>query len=159
MVHMGTAVFLNPATDMKPFSDRLDPVRHAVLIVRDSDENNDPLDMICEFLDIGVEHAGSADDLTPMLRGIDPIAVIADLDGRYQDGYHVMKTVAGYDQDLPVLLLSDGNPALLGAVDAVAEMNGLTRVATVNGTTDIGLLVDFLCHAAREAGMSRLLQV
>ncbi len=159
MVHIGTAAFLNPVVELNPFSDRLDPVRHAVLIVRDTDENQDPVDAICGFLEIGAEHASSADDLRPLLRGIHPIAIIADLDGKHQDGYHIMKTVAAYDPDLPVLLLTDGNPALLGAVDAIAELHGLTRVATVIGTSDIGGLVDFLCHAARDSGMTRLLRV
>ena len=86
------------------------------------------------------------------LSGLNPLI------GEASDARFVPMTAA-YDPDLPVLLLTDGNPALLGAVDAIAELHGLTRVATVIGTSDIGGLVDFLCHAARDSGMTRLLRV
>ena len=97
------------------------------------------------------------EDLAPLLRINPPIAVVAELDGPHQDGCHVMKTVASIDRTLPILLLTDGNPAHLGAVDAVRELFGLTRIATATGLGDIGKLVDFLCQASREAGQLRLL--
>lgn len=163
MVHIETAAVLGPIGGpievLKTFSGRLGPVNHSVLVVRDNDNNNDLLDTICEFLDIGVEYATSEEDLAPLLRAIHPIAVIADLEAEDQDGFHVMKTTAGHNPDLPVLLLTNGDPSLLGAVDAVREIWGLTKVSTATGGADIGLLVDFLCRAARDAGMSRLIRV
>jgi hypothetical protein len=86
------------------------------------------------------------------------MAVIADLDGEVQDGFHVMKMAADYDRSVPILLLTGYDPALLGAIDAVQEVWGLTRVATVAGTAGIGALVDFICHAARDAGRPRILR-
>ena len=70
-----------------------------------------------------------------------------------------MKVAAGYNRSLPVLLLTNNDPALLGAVDAVQEIWGLTRVATATDTAGIGALVDFICHAARDAGRSRLMRL
>jgi CheY-like chemotaxis protein len=139
--------------------DRAVPLRSSVLVVRDGDKNSDFLDAVCEFLDIGVEHATTADDLEHMLLGMRPMAVIADLDSEVADGFHVMKTAAGYDRALPILLLTENEPALLGAVDAVQEIWGLRRVATVAGTGGIGELVDFICHAARDAGRSRMMRI
>ena len=46
-----------------PFRTRAVPVQHSVLVVRDDTTNNDYLEAVCEFLDIGVEHASSGGDL------------------------------------------------------------------------------------------------
>jgi CheY-like chemotaxis protein len=132
--------------------------QHAVLVVRDSDKNSEYLESVCEFLDIGVQHASTGDDLRMMLTRLRPMAVIADLDGEGQDGFHVMKMAADYDRSVPILLLTGYDPALLGAIDAVQEVWGLTRVATAAATAGIGALVDFICHAARDAGRPRMLR-
>jgi hypothetical protein len=57
------------------------------------------------------------------------------------------------------MLLSDNDPALLGAVDAIREIWDMTHVATISGIAQIGAMVDFICHAARNAGMPRLMRV
>jgi CheY-like chemotaxis protein len=159
MVHIGSAVLVDPVQDVTPFGSRIIPITQSVLIVRDDDKNNDFLDSICEFLDIAVEHASSRDDLLPLLRGLRPIAVITDLDSEVQDGFHVMKVTGSYKRTLPIMLLTSNDPALLGAVDAVREVWNLTRVAAITGTASIGTMVDFICHAARDAGMPQLMRV
>jgi CheY-like chemotaxis protein len=137
---------------------RRSSLQHAVLVVRDPDGNSDYLESVCEFLDIEVQHAATGDDLRAMLDTLRPMAVIADLDGEVQDGFHVMKIAADYDPTVPILLLTSYDPALLGAIDAVQEVWGLTRVATAAATAGIGALVDFICHAARDAGRPRALR-
>ncbi len=47
---------------------------------------------------------------------------------------------------------------MLGAVDAVREVFGLSNVATAHETCGMGPLVDFICHAARDAGRSRMMR-
>ena len=158
MVHFGNAMVIDPVRDVTPFGDRTIPSQYSVLVVRDSNKINDYLNAVCEFLDIGVEHATTADDLGPILLGLRPMAVIADVEGEVADGFHIMKTAADYDRSLPVLLLTTNEPALLGAIDAVQEVWGLRRVATATGG-GIGELVDFICHASRDAGRSRLMRV
>jgi CheY-like chemotaxis protein len=140
-----------------PNSQRGSP-QHAVLVVRDHNRNDDYLESVCEFLDIEVQHAATGDDLRAMLTSLRPMAVIADLDGEVQDGFHVMKMAADYDRSVPILLLTGYDPVLLGAIDAVQEVWGLTRVGTVAATAGIGALVDFICHAARDAGRPRILR-
>ena len=132
--------------------------KHAVLVVRDPDRDADYLESVCEFLDIEVQHATTGDDLRAVFTTQRPMAVIADLDGEAQDGFHVMKIAAEYDRSVPILLLTGYDPALLGAVDAVQEVWGLTRVATAASTAGIGALVDFICHAARDAGRPRIVR-
>jgi CheY-like chemotaxis protein len=160
MGHIGTGAILERVRDVTPLGiHRHRPVTHSVLVVRDDGVNNYLLDTVCEFLDIGIEYFTNDEDLGPMLRALRPMAIIADLAGEVRDGYHVMMTAAGYDRDLPVLLLTDKDPALLGAIDAVQEIWGLKRVATMKSDGDIGELVDFLCHAARDAGMPRMMRL
>lgn len=159
MVHIGTAEIIDRPWATATPSNRPVPAQHSVLIVRDADQNSDYLDSVCEFLDIGVEHATTTDDLGSILAMLNPMALITDLTGEVQDGFHVMKMVAGHDRSLPVLLLTSNDPALLGAVDAVQEVWGLRRVTTVSPAAGIGALVDFICRAARSAGRSRLMRV
>ena len=159
MERIATAMVADPRRDVIQLRSRTVPGRHSVLVVRDDDKNNDFVVAICEFLGITVEHASSGGDLCPLLLGLHPMAVIADLEGADQDGFHVMKMVAGYDRKLPILLLTGNEMALQGAIDAVKEVWGLGHVATAAGTGTIGDVVDFLCHAARDAGRSRMMRV
>ena len=87
------------------------------------------------------------------------MAVIADLDGEAQDGFHVMKIAAAYDRSLPVMLLTCNEPAMLGAIDAVSEVWALTRVTTAPNASAVGPLVDFICQTARDAGRSRMMRI
>jgi CheY-like chemotaxis protein len=158
MVHISTAM-VDTARNTIPFRLRTTPALHSVLVVRDDNSNNDFLEAVCEFLDVSVEHASSANDLGPLLPGLRPMAVIADLDGEAQDGFHVMKMVADFNRKVPVLLLTGDEPGIEGAVDAVKEVWGLCHVATARGMESVGDIVDFLCHAARDAGHSRMMRV
>jgi CheY-like chemotaxis protein len=159
MVHIGTANVIERTWGVSTLADRANPARHFVLIVRDHQHDNDHLRSVCEFLDIGVEHATSGDGLRSMLPALRPMAVIADLESDEQDGFHVMKMVAEYDRALPILLLTGNDASLLGAVDGVREVFGLTSVATATEADGIGALVDFICHAARDAGRTRLMRI
>src|SRR4051812_10837139 len=122
MVHIGTTMLVQPVQDVTPFGNGTIAYTHSILVVRGPDKNNELVDSICEFLDISVEHASTQDDLSKLLRGLRPMAVIADLDDDTQDGFHVMKVTADYERTLPVLLLCSNDHALLGAVDAIREV-------------------------------------
>lgn len=158
MVHFGTEMIIDTVRDVTQVGDQSVPAPYSVLVVRDHGKNSEYFDAVCEFLDIGVEHATPGEDLGAILRGLRPMAVIADLESEIADGCHVMKMTAGYDRSLPVLLLTNNDPALLGAVDAVQEVWGLRLVTTTTGEV-VGELVDFICHAARHAGKSRLMRI
>jgi CheY-like chemotaxis protein len=158
MEHFRTSVIADRSRNAIRLRKRTIPTQRPVLIVCEDDKNNDYLEAICEFLDISMEHAASGSDLGPLLLGLRPIALVADLDGDVQDGLHVMKMVAGYDQRLPVLLLTGNQISLEGGVDAVKEILGLNHVATATDPGSIGDVVDFLCYAARNAGRSRMMR-
>jgi hypothetical protein len=159
MAHIGTSMLLNAAREVSPLLERTAPPRPSILVPRDAGQNHEIIDAICDFLDITVEYAGPEDDLSTLLCGLRPMAVIAELEGAGQDGFHVMKIAAKYDRRLPVLLLSCNDGSLLGAVDAVQEIFGLTSVTAVGDNGCVGEIVNFICRAAREAGMSRLIRI
>ena len=159
MVHIATSALLAPDRTARPFSEGINPTGHSVLIVRDDGKSNHLLDVLCDFFGIGVEHVSSEEFLGPLLRESRPMAVIADMEGGGQDGFHVMMTVAAHDPALPVLLLTSGDPALLGAVDAVREIWGLSHVTAMTDADGMGVMVDFLCQAARDTGMTRMMRI
>jgi DNA-binding NtrC family response regulator len=98
-------------------------------------------------------------DLLRVLRDNRPMAVITDIDGHDQDGFHAMKVVGTFDRDLPVMILTGGDPVMMGAVDAVQESWNLTMVSRTTQANLAGQLAEFLYTAGRRAGCMRLVQV
>lgn len=121
-----------------------------VIVVADNGDLSESILPICDYLSVAVKHVDSDDDLTPILTERRPMAVLADMDSRGQDGCHVMKTVARYDPSLPILLITGGDPALAGAADAVEELWGLSNVRKRPGLPELGELVDFLFQAGHK---------
>jgi DNA-binding NtrC family response regulator len=130
-----------------------------VVVVEDGTYFSDAIYEICHFLSIKVEHLSSEQDLIPTLADLRPMAVMAALDAIGQDGCHVMKTVAHYDPTLPILLLTEGNPALTGAADAVEEIWGLSHVTKHSDIPSPAELVEFLFHAGQESHCLGLMPV
>ncbi|MGD0106742.1 MAG: hypothetical protein ABSC06_22295 [Rhodopila sp.] len=130
-----------------------------VVIVSDDPDTIEKLAPVCEFLELRMEIVSAGTDLTRVLRDHGPMAVISDVDGHDHDGFHTMKLVAGHDTDLPVMLLTDGDPMLMGAADAVQDLWGLTSVTRTSGFPVAGQLVAFLFGAGRRAGCLRLVPV
>ena len=58
-------------------------------------------------------------------------------------------------RDLPVLLITGDDPALIGAIDAVEEIWQLTSVDKWQRLLGIGALVDFLLRAGRKGDCMR----
>ncbi len=121
-----------------------------VIVVEDSGDLSESILPICDYLSVAVKHVDSDDDLTPILTERRPMAVLANMDARGQDGCHVMKTVARHDPSLPILLITEGDPALAGAADAVEELWGLTNVKKHPSLPELGELVDFLFQAGHK---------
>jgi hypothetical protein len=128
---------------------RAEPRRRMALALalEDGREISDALQKICDFLEITVKRVSSTEDLLPILQLCQPMAVIAAMDATGQDGCNVLMTVAQHDPSLPVLLMTDGNPAEVGAVQAVTDLWGLTEVMQAIFWPAPGTLAEFLCRA------------
>ena len=130
-----------------------------VLVVEDESTLSEAFHSICDCLNVAVEQMSSRDELGAILRHRRPMAVVTVMDGVGQDGCHVLMTVAAHDRDLPVLLVTGEDPALLGAVDAVEELWQLTSVTKWPRLLGVGDVVDFLFRAGRRGGCMRLMSV
>jgi hypothetical protein len=128
-----------------------------VLVVEDDIELSNAIRSICECLHVAIERMPTHDDLGAALRRRHPMAIVAAMDAAGQDGCHVLKVVAAYDRDLPVLLLAENDPALLGAIDAVEEIWQLTAVTKWSQLPGVGAVVDFLFRAGRKGDCMRLM--
>lgn len=130
-----------------------------VAIVSDNRQTIDQLAPVCEFLDLRIEVVSTGVDLEQVLLEHRPMAVVSDIEGDEQDGFHTMKMVARYNRDLPILLLTAGDSVLMGAADAVQSVWGLTTVSSTSGFPMAGQLVQFLFSAGRRAGCMRLIPI
>ncbi len=130
-----------------------------VAIVSDNASVIANLAPVCEFLELRMEIVSAREDLGQILRDGHLMAVITDVEGMDQDGFHIMKLVARHNRDLPIMLLTEGDPVLMGAADAVQDLWGLTSVTRTSGFPVAGQLVAFLFGAGRRAGCMRLVPI
>jgi CheY-like chemotaxis protein len=130
-----------------------------VAIVSDNPTTIEQLAPVCEFLDLKFEVVSAGTDLEQVLQEHRPMAVVSDVDGETQDGFHTMKQVARYSHDLPILLLTGGDSVMMGAADAIQSLWGLTAVTSTSAFPMAGQLVQFLFNAGRRAGCMRLIPV
>lgn len=130
-----------------------------VIIIEDEAKLTDAFHAICDCLNVGVERVPTHEHLAPVLRERQPMAVIAEIDAAGQDGCHVLMTVAAHDCDLPVLVITGDDPAMLGAVEAVEELWRLSAVEKWPRLLGVGAVVDFLFRAGRKGGCMRLMSV
>ena len=130
-----------------------------VVVVSDDPATIESLAPVCDFLELRMEIVSNGTDLTSVLRQHSPMAVISAVEGADQDGFHAMKVIARHSRDLPIMLLTDGDPVMMGAADAVQDLWGLTSVTRTSGFPMAGQLVGFLFSAGRRAGCMRLVPV
>ena len=132
--------------------------RQAVIaVVEEGARITQQLWAICEFLDIAIARVSSRYHLSRVLCQENPMAVVCELDSPHQDGCHVMKTVAGHDPNLPILLLTGDDLTLVGAADAVEEIWKLTEVTKAQALPGMAGLVDFLFRSGRKGRCLRLM--
>ncbi len=130
-----------------------------VLVVEDRPRLSRMVEYICDFLGVAMERVGTNEDLGDLLDSRRPLAVICELEGGVQDGCHIMKTVAGHDPSLPIMLITGGDPALIGAAEAVEEIWGLSSVLKLRDQPGLGDVVDFLFRSGRLCANSSMMPI
>lgn len=128
-----------------------------VLVIEDDEEYSTAFRAVCDCLDVAVERMPTRDDLRALLSQCRPMAVVAAMEAAGQDGCHVLMTVAAYDRDLPVLLITGDDAALLGAIEAVEELWQVSSVTKWPRLLGIGAVVDFVFRAGRKGNCMRLM--
>ncbi|MEI7714234.1 MAG: hypothetical protein WCI94_22565 [Rhodospirillales bacterium] len=157
MTHLNALFFPDAMAPIEIATMAIVPCQATVVVVSDNSEIASVLDNICDFLGFGIELLSTDMDLSLFLERHQPMAVVAELDGRGQDGCHVMMQVAAFDASLPILMLTGNELGLAGAIDAVAELWNLTSVTVSRDLPAIGKLVEFLYHAGRRGDCIRML--
>lgn len=130
-----------------------------VLIIEDAPILSEAFHNVCDFLDVTIETMPSSGNVSAALQRYCPMAVVAEMEARGQDGCNVLMTVSAYDRGLPVLLITGEAPALLGAIDAVEEIWRLSSVSKWPCLQGVAGIVDFLFCAGRKGGCMRLMSV
>ena len=156
-MNMITPAHLSSETD---FPGSMASVRQGVVaVVSDDPMTIGNLAPVCEFLDLRMEIVSAGVDLNQVLHVHQPMAVITDVEGKEQDGFHIMKVIARHNRELPVMLLTNGDAGLMGAADALQDLLGLTSVTRTSAFPLAGQIVGFLFSAGRRAGCMRLVPI
>jgi hypothetical protein len=114
---------------------------------------------VCQALDIVLVPLRALHDLPLQLHQQQPIAVIGTALGDEAECCGVLRTIAAHDQDMPVMLMTQDEPAVLGAIDVAEQLWGLTAVSLVSPAQDPQEMVGFLFHATRWRNTGRFMPV
>jgi hypothetical protein len=117
------------------------------------------IDEVCGFLGIRSEGVGDTLAVAQALCDFRPIGVLAsaaEIDCAVCD---LMMAVAGFEPDLPVLLVTDNRPSVRGAVHGAQVLWQLSGLIHLTRRLDTSDLVEFLFRAARRSGTGRLMPV
>jgi len=117
------------------------------------------LEPVCSALDMQPVRVTSYHEMPFMLHHHTPMGVICVIDPVGRDICRVLRGIAGYNPDLPVLIVANDDPACLGVMDAAEQLWGLTGLHTIPQDPAPGDLVTFLFHAGRHGKTGRLLPV
>ena len=138
----------------------LDRERRPVLLVIESDRRLAPaIDELCGYLGFRTEGVDDALAIGEALCSWRPIGVLAAADEIDCPVYDLFMAVAGFDTDLPILLVTDDGPMIRGAVHGAQrlwQLGGLIHLTRGLDTNDV---IEFLFRAARRSGMGRLMPV
>jgi len=124
-----------------------------VLVVEDAGRLSNALRPVCDFIGVAVEVVGPQDDISALVRDLQPVSIVSQLDTQARDCCSVMHAAAAYDRGLPILIVAkDDEDGLLGVVDAVEDLFALTNVNKVRAMPGCGDLADFLLKACHRHG-------
>jgi len=96
-------------------------------------------------------------DLLFRLHHHQPIAVISAIELSSEASCSVLRGIAAYNPDLPVMLLAPDEPSAQGTIDAAEQLWSLTAVTRVTFPPDARDLIGFLFHAGRRCSTGRLI--
>jgi len=137
-----------------------DRERRPVVLVIEGDRTLGPaVDELCGFLGFRTEGVGDALAIGDALRCWAPIGVLATAGAIDCPIYDLLMAVAGFDSELPILLVTDDGAMIRGAVHSAKrlwQLGGLIHLTRGLDTNDV---VEFLFHAARRSGTGRLMSV
>jgi len=149
----------------------LSPIVSALPAVAPPDEAEEPvlivltkatslslaIDEVCAFLGIRVEAVEDTIGITQMLYRLRPIAVLAIADAIDCAVYDLLMAVAGFDANLPVLMVTGDSASVRGAVHSAHRLWQLTDLVHLARGIETRDLIDFLFRAGRKSDTGRMM--
>ena len=136
-----------------------EPEGQRVLVIGDMTPTSTHLGKLCKALDIEVINVASHHELPFRLHHNRPLAVLTALPPETLAMSSILRCIAAYDTELPVLLLGDDRATLLGTIDAAAQLWGLSRLTVATLCLQPKALIDFLAKAGNKRGALHLMAV
>jgi len=114
---------------------------------------------VCTFLGVRIEPVEDTIGIAQTLHALRPIAVLAIADEIDCAVYDLLMAVAGFDANLPVLIVTDDRASVRGAVHSAHKLWQLTDLVHLEGGIETRDLIDFLFRAGRNSGTGRMMPV
>jgi hypothetical protein len=131
----------------------------SVIVLTESGLASAALRRMASALDIELVTVRSFHDLPFQLHHHRPIGVVLELSPVGQACRSALRSVAAYDPDMHVLMVSGDDPAVLGAIDVAEQLWGLSALHRLTGAPEPADLIGFLFEAGRRSGLGCLMPV
>lgn len=139
-----------PMTTLKPYT-------QTIIVLESACSLSEVIVTMCDALEIEIIRVSALHDLPFRLHHHQPVAVISMMDLCERTSCAILRAVAAYSPELPVMLLAPDDPASQGTIDAAEQiwnLSAITRLTTAPGPKD---LIGFLFHAGRRSRTGRLI--
>jgi hypothetical protein len=139
-----------------PTDHAADPV---LIVIRRSATLALAIDELCRFLGIRVVPVQDTVGIAQTLHDLRPIGVLAITDEVDCAVYDLLMAVAGFDADLPVLMITGDHASVCGAVRSVHRLWQLSDLVHFTRGVDTRDLIDFLFRAGRRSDTARMMPI
>lgn len=146
----------SPAQQRAPMPD-LEPDAQTVIVLQDASGPSETIVAMCAALEIEIVHVSALYDLPFRLHHHQPVAVIATMDLCERTSCAALRAVAGYNPDLPVMLVAPNDPASQGTIDAAEQIWNLSAITRLTGGPGPRDLIGFLFQAGRWSNTGQLI--
>lgn len=131
----------------------------ALIVVEKAPALSLGVEEVCRFLGIRVEPVAETLGIADALHALRPIGIIAAADEIDCAVYDLLMAVAGFERDLPLLLITDDRASVRGAVHSALMLWQLTGLIHLTRRLETSDLIDFIFRAGRKNGTGHLLPV
>ena len=130
-----------------------------IVIVEETPSLSIAITEICDFLHVGITCVTDPRQIPELLQDVRPIAILHEAQAVECPIYDLLMVVAGYDPNLPVLIIISDDPRHRSAIEAAQRLWQLTDIVRVGQRPGIRALIDFLFHAGRKFGRTRFMPI
>jgi hypothetical protein len=135
------------------------PSEPVLIVVEKTTRVSLAINEVCAFLGIRVEPVRDTAGIAGTFDELRPIGVLAVVDEIDCAVYDLLMAAAGFDADLPVLVITDGRPSTSAALHAAHKLWQLTDLTALTRGIETRDLIDFLFRAGRKSDTGRMMPI